>query len=96
MAISADNNKLLAQCLRTLGHPDRLHIALALCQQPATVAELASRTQIAQPYLSQHLASLRKARLLVSCRRARSVTYRLSSGLSENLIGMLRMNIEYG
>ncbi|WP_416414311.1 ArsR/SmtB family transcription factor [Pantoea sp. App145] len=89
MKTFADNSKLLAKCLRILGHPDRLLIAFELSQQPATVAELEARTRIAQPYLSQHLASLRKARLLVSTRAARSVTYRLNSGLSENLISAL-------
>lgn len=86
MTTLADNSRLLAKCLRILGHPDRLHIAFALSQRPATVAELETRTRIAQPYLSQHLASLRKARLLVATRAARSVTYRLNSGLPENII----------
>ncbi|ADU72905.1 helix-turn-helix transcriptional regulator [Pantoea sp. At-9b] len=89
MTTFANNSRLLAQCLRILGHPDRLHIAFTLSQHPATVAELEATTRIAQPYLSQHLASLRKAQLLVATRTARSVTYRLSSGLPENLISAL-------
>lgn len=90
MTIDApESREALAKYLRLLGHPDRLNIAVVLHGQPLTVTELETRTLISQPYLSQHLAILRKARILTSTRTARSVTYQVNGGLSEYVISAL-------
>lgn len=52
------------QLLRLLAEPTRLRLLLLLIDQPMTVAELTSVTQLTQSRVSSHLARLREAELV--------------------------------
>lgn len=53
-----------AQWLRAMAHPVRLIILEALCERPRCVKDINSLVPIVQPHLSQHIAALRKAKLI--------------------------------
>jgi len=53
-----------ARLLRTMAHPVRLTILESLCEGPQCVADINALIAIPQPHLSQHIAALRKARLI--------------------------------
>lgn len=53
-----------ARLLRTIAHPVRLAILESLCDGPRCVTDINALIAIAQPHLSQHIAALRKARLI--------------------------------
>ena len=55
-----------ARLLRVMAHPTRLRILEKLCQRPHCVKHLNSLIDISQPQLSQHMAALRKEKL-VAC-----------------------------
>ena len=50
--------------LRTIAHPTRLKILKALVDGSLCVKDLNSLVSVPQPYLSQHMAVLRKAMLV--------------------------------
>ena len=56
------------QVLEALGQPTRLALFERLRRRPHTVGELATRSRLRQPTVSQHLAVLRKARLVAARR----------------------------
>jgi DNA-binding transcriptional ArsR family regulator len=82
-----------AQLLRLLGNSARLRIVLRIGEQDASVAELESELKIRQPNLSQHLADLRDAGLLVSRRTGRSVIYSLAGAKSQTIVECLAKTI---
>ncbi len=53
-----------ARLLRMIAHPVRLAILESLCDGPRCVTDINALIAIAQPHLSQHIAALRKARLI--------------------------------
>jgi DNA-binding transcriptional ArsR family regulator len=62
---------------QALADPSRRAIFVALTRGEAAVKDLTARFEISQPAVSQHLATLRAARLVAGRRRGRSVTYRV-------------------
>ncbi|BAS27373.1 ArsR/SmtB family transcription factor [Limnochorda pilosa] len=76
-----------AEALRALGHPDRLRIVRALQAREACVCELVAALGLRQPAISQHLAVLRRARLVKSRRDGLFVRYRLNGPLPARLLG---------
>lgn len=75
-----------ANCLRIMGHPSRLAIALLLLDGPCAVSVIETRLKLRQPNLSQHLGLLRDANLLTSQRQAKAVVYELASGPVRELV----------
>ena len=67
-----------ADRLKTYAQPQRLMILSRLLDGEQIVAELERSTGIVQPALSQQLAELRKADLVVMRRAAKQVFYRLA------------------
>lgn len=65
--------------LKTLAHEQRLAVLCELVGGPLAVGEIGSRTAIAQPMLSQHLAALRLQGLVRSRREGRRVRYEICS-----------------
>lgn len=63
---------------RTLSEPTRVRLLSLLECEELTVAELAQITQLAQPRVSTHLASLKKADLVIDRRAGSSSFYRLN------------------
>ena len=82
-----------AQLLRVMGHPVRLMILEALADHSQCVKDLNSLVPIVQPYLSQHMAVLRKAEL-VDChaKGALRCYYLLRPALVRRMIRLLREN----
>ena len=62
--ISAEQACLNSRLLRVMAHPMRLMILEKLCQCPHCVKHLNSLIDISQPQLSQHMAALRKEKLI--------------------------------
>lgn len=62
---------------RALGDPLRIAILHRLMEGPAAVAELVAQTGEPQPKVSNHLATLRERKLVVSRRTRRQVVYEL-------------------
>ena len=63
--------------LGSLANPDRLLILCTLVQGECNVGELAQRSGIAQPTLSQQLSVLRREGLIESRKEGKFVYYRL-------------------
>jgi len=80
-----------AKLLRVMAHPVRLAILEVLCQRPHCVKHINSLIAIPQPHLSQHMAALRKERL-VACRACGPVRcyYILRPTLVKRMIRLLR------
>ena len=68
---------LQAEVLKTLASPRRLEIVHRLAAGPCGVGQLAEELGISQPNVSQHLAVLRAAGVVVAEREGREVRYRL-------------------
>jgi DNA-binding transcriptional ArsR family regulator/protein-L-isoaspartate O-methyltransferase len=68
----------VSHLFRTLADPTRVRLLSLLEQDELTVAELAQITQLAQPRVSTHLASLKKADLVIDRRAGSSSFYRLN------------------
>ncbi len=65
--------------LGSLANPDRLMILCTLVQGECNVGELAQRSGISQPTLSQQLAVLRREELIASRKEGKYVYYRLEN-----------------
>lgn len=68
---------LQAEVLKTLANPRRLEIVHRLAEGACGVGQLAEELGIPQPNVSQHLALLRSAGVVVAEREGREVRYRL-------------------
>lgn len=68
-----------ADKLRVFAQPQRLMILSLLLRGERNVGEIAERTGIAQPALSQQLAELRRADLVRTRREAKQVWYALAT-----------------
>lgn len=71
--------QLKADLFRTLGHPVRIQILELLQAGPRPVRELLAETGIEQSSLSQQLAVLRRAGIVVSARESSAVVYSLGT-----------------
>lgn len=81
-----------ADVLKALAHPVRLAILNTLVETERSVGEIENVAGIGQPALSQQLAVLRNAGLVVTRREAKLVFYRINrsrfAGISALLDGM--------
>ena len=68
-----------AEFFRTLGHPARIRILELLSERDHAVHELLGEIAVEPSSLSQQLAVLRRASLVVSRREAGEVVYSLSA-----------------
>ena len=67
-----------AEFFRTLGHPARIRVLELLSERDHAVHELLDAIEIEQSNLSQQLAVLRRAGLVVQRREAGAVVYAIS------------------
>ena len=80
-----------ANLFKGLAHPFRIRILELLADgDEHSVAELQGATELEASHLSQHLAVLRRHRLVVSERRASHVYYRLVSPAAAELLAVAR------
>lgn len=70
-----------AELFRVLGHETRLRLLMLLAVGEHGVSEIDAMSGIGQPGLSQQLAILRKARLVVTRRAAKQVYYRVDAAV---------------
>jgi ArsR family transcriptional regulator len=68
-----------AELFRTLGHPVRIRVLELLQDGPKAVSELLAELGVEASSLSQQLAVLRRAGIVVSTRRGTSVIYELAA-----------------
>jgi ArsR family transcriptional regulator, arsenate/arsenite/antimonite-responsive transcriptional repressor len=68
-----------AELFRTLGHPLRIRVLELLQDGPKAVSELLAELGVEASSLSQQLAVLRRAGIVVSSRRGTSVVYELAA-----------------
>ena len=71
--------QLKAEFFKTLGHPARIRILELLSQREHSVAEMLPEVGIEPAHLSQQLAVLRRANLVVSRKEGASVYYAITS-----------------
>lgn len=67
-----------AALLKAIGHPTRLQIVDLLQAEPECVCHLAAALGRSQPYVSQQLAILRNAGVIVDERDGTNIFYRLA------------------
>lgn len=80
-----------AGLFKGLSHPFRIRILELLSASPElSVADLQAETGLEASHLSQHLAVLRRHRLVASERRASHVFYRLSDPVVAELLAVAR------
>ena len=81
--------EIKANLFKALAHPARIRVLELLAAAPgqtAPVSYLLAETGLEASHLSQHLATLRKHKVVTSVRSANAVTYRLAHpGIAELL-----------
>lgn len=75
--------------LKKLANPDRLLVACALVDGERAVRELEDTLGIRQPGLSQQIAELREAGLIVGRKEGKQVFYRLADPRVETLVATM-------
>jgi DNA-binding transcriptional ArsR family regulator len=78
-----------AETLRVLSNPLRLRIAILLLGGERAVGDLETTLSARQPALSQHLAAMRDATLVVTRRESKSIFYRLADDDRRRLVKAL-------
>jgi len=78
-----------SEFLKKLANPNRLMIVCALVDGERSVRELEDTLGIRQPGLSQQIAELRDAGMIVGRKESKSVFYRLADERVERFITMM-------
>ena len=79
-----------ADALKALAHPVRLAILNTLSQGERSVGEIETVSGIGQPALSQQLAVLRNAALVLTRRKAKLVFYRINQAQVADISAVLK------
>ncbi|MBB2205285.1 ArsR/SmtB family transcription factor [Gluconacetobacter takamatsuzukensis] len=91
--LTPDEVLRLAERLKLFAQPQRLLILSLLLDGPRAVSVLEGETGIGQPVLSQQLGALRRAGIIRSERKSRSIFYSFSddveAGRARMLLGLL-------
>jgi len=78
-----------AALLKALANEQRLMILCNLLEGPLSVGEINEKVELSQSALSQHLAVLRDANVVMTTREAQSIRYALSSDTVTRIIEIL-------
>ncbi|MEH3036123.1 MAG: metalloregulator ArsR/SmtB family transcription factor [Sphingomonas adhaesiva] len=89
MSLDRAQADAMVERLRTLAQPQRLMILASLLDGEQAVGEIEAATGIGQPALSQQLAELRRAALVVTRREARQIHYRIADDQAEEWVRAL-------
>jgi len=84
--VASNSYELQARLFLTLSHPVRLRILDILAKQEACVCHLTAILGKRQPYVSQQLAALREAELVIDRRDGTLIYYRLADDQLANLL----------
>ncbi|QIZ37083.1 helix-turn-helix transcriptional regulator [Saccharopolyspora sp. ASAGF58] len=79
-----------ADFFKTLGHPARIRVLELLSEREHAVAEMLPEVEIEPANLSQHLAVLRRAGLVVTRKEGSTVFYSLTSPHVAELLAVAR------
>ncbi len=90
METTAEMEEVQAQTLRTLAHPFRILMMELLSEDEECVCHLSALFDRPQPYVSQHLAVLKEAGLVVDRRMAQRVFYRSADPRIADLLRLSR------
>ncbi len=82
--------QLKAEFFKTLGHPARIRVLELLGQREFAVSELLPEVGLEATNLSQHLAVLRRAGLVVTRKEGSTVYYSLTSPRVAELLAVAR------
>ncbi|MBP2580562.1 ArsR family transcriptional regulator [Streptomyces sp. PvR006] len=82
--------QLKAEFFKTLGHPVRIRVLELLSEREHGVAEMLRDTGVEPAYLSQQLAVLRRANMVVARREGTAVYYALTSPQVADLLTTAR------
>ena len=82
--------ELKAEIFKTMGHPVRIRVLELLSEREHSVGEMLPELGVAASNLSQHLAVLRRARLVSTRREASTVFYALNSPQVAELLAVAR------
>ena len=82
--------QLKAEFFKTLGHPARIRVLELLGQREHAVSELLPEVGVEAANLSQHLAVLRRAGLVVTRKEGAAVYYSLTSPRVAELLAVAR------
>ncbi len=82
--------QLKAEFFKTLGHPARIRVLELLSEREHSVAEMLPEVGLEASHLSQQLAVLRRANLVVSRKEGSTVYYALTSPHVAELLAVAR------
>jgi len=80
-----------AEFFKTLGHPSRIRVLELLSEREHSVAEMLPEVGIEPAHLSQQLAVLRRANLVVTRKQGSNVYYALTSPYVADLLSVARL-----
>ena len=89
-AVSMPLYQLKAEFFKTLGHPARIRVLELLSEREYAVSEMLPEVGIEPAHLSQQLAVLRRANLVVSRKEGSAVYYSLTSPHVAELLAIAR------
>src|SRR6476661_9635712 len=88
--VSTPLYKLKAEFFKTLGHPARIRILELLAQREHSVGELQVEVGLEASHMSQQLAVLRRAGVVVARKHGNSVIYAMASPEIAELLAVAR------
>ena len=83
------NSQRVSSLLRAMGNPHRLYILCQLANGEKSVGELEKIIGLSQSALSQHLARLRREKLVKTRRQAQTIHYSLDGDQATRIIDVL-------
>ena len=89
-AVSAPLYQLKAEFFKTLGHPVRIRVLELLSRREHAVSEMLGEVGVEAAHLSQQLAVLRRANLIVPRREGSAVYYSLANPQVAELLRVAR------
>ena len=88
-----ETTNAVLEVFQALSHPVRLEICQLLMARQLSVGELCETLQLRQYVVSQQLALLRKAEIVDTRRKARSVIYSLSNDQVRRILRVSKANL---
>jgi DNA-binding transcriptional ArsR family regulator len=89
-SVSAPLYQLKAEFFKTLGHPVRIRVLELLSEREHAVSEMLPEVGVEPAHLSQQLAVLRRANLVITRREGSAVYYSLTSPQVAELLRVAR------
>ena len=88
-----ETKNAVLEVFQALSHPVRLEICQLLMARQFSVGELCETLQLRQYVVSQQLALLRKAEIVDTKRKARSIIYSLSNDQVRRILRVSKANL---